>query len=325
MQSLNFFELMKRIEQAVLELNQDGIVAIPTETVYGLAGNAFSEKAVRKIFTLKKRPFNNPLIVHIKSVNDLTNVAQEIPDLAYNLATTFWPGPLTLILKKKNSVAQAVTAGLETVAVRMPNHPLALDLLERLDFPLAAPSANPFGSISPTTAAHVFSYFGANLKNILDGGECERGVESTIIGFDDNNHPTLYRYGSISLEEIERVTGQIKIYNNEGVKPNAPGMLSKHYAPVTESILTEDVPGMMRIFPGKRIGLLLFKEKVTDDILVHQEILSETGDFEEAAKNLYSAMHRLDEKGPDVIIFQQLPMKGLGLTINDKLRRAAKK
>lgn len=325
MQSLKFFELMKGIEQAVLELNQDGIVAIPTETVYGLAGNAFSEMAVRKIFQLKNRPFYNPLIVHVKSVNDLNSVAKDIPDQAYELANHFWPGPLTLILKKKDSVAQAVTAGLETVAVRMPNHPLALDLLERLDFPLAAPSANPFGSISPTTAAHVFSYFGANLKNILDGGECERGVESTIIGFDDNEHPVLYRYGSISLEEIESVTGQIKIYNNEDVKPNAPGMLSRHYAPVTESFLTEDVPGMMKLFPGKRIGLLLFKEKVTDDLLVHQEILSEKGDFKEAAKNLYSAMHRLDQKRPDVIIFQQLPAIGIGLTINDKLRRAVKK
>ncbi len=308
-----------------MELKQDGIVAIPTETVYGLAGNAFSEKAVRKIFLLKNRPFYNPLIVHVKSINDLNNVAQDIPDQAYKLANHFWPGPLTLILKKRNSIAKAVTSGLDTVAVRMPNHPMALHLLERLDFPLAAPSANPFGSISPTTAAHVFSYFGANLKNILDGGECERGVESTIIGFDDNKHPVLYRYGSISLEEIERVAGQVKISNKDDVKPNAPGMLSRHYAPVTESILTEDVPGTMRLYPGKKIGLLLFKEKVTDDILVHQEILSQTGDFKEAAKNLYSAMHRLDQKRPAVIIFQQLPLRGLGLTINDKLRRATKK
>lgn len=308
-----------------MELKQDGIVAIPTETVYGLAGNAFSEKAVRKIFLLKNRPFYNPLIVHVKSINDLNNVAQDIPDQAYKLANHFWPGPLTLILKKRNSIAKAVTSGLDTVAVRMPNHPMALHLLERLDFPLAAPSANPFGSISPTTAAHVFSYFGANLKNILDGGECERGVESTIIGFDDNKHPVLYRYGSISLEEIERVAGQVKISNKDDVKPNAPGMLSRHYAPVTESILTEDVPGTMRLYPDKKIGLLLFKEKVTDDILVHQEILSQTGDFKEAAKNLYSAMHRLDQKRPAVIIFQQLPLRGLGLTINDKLRRATKK
>lgn len=304
----------------------DGIVAIPTETVYGLAGNAFSENAVKKIFELKGRPLHNPLIVHIKSISDIKYIAREIPDAAYKLANIFWPGPLTLILKKGDKVAKAVTAGLDTVAVRIPNHALALELLENIDFPLAAPSANPFGAISPTKAAHVSSYFKDKLKIVLDGGECERGIESTIIGFDEKENPIIYRYGSISLEEVEEVVGQTRIFTHEEDKPNAPGMLSKHYAPATECFLTENVPKMIQLFRGKRIGLLLFQERMTDDDpLLHQEILSETGNFGEAAKNLYAAMHRLDSKKPDVIIFEQLPERGLGITINDKLSRAAKK
>lgn len=308
-----------------MELEKDGIVAIPTETVYGLAGNAFSEKAVKRIFELKERPAHNPLIVHIKAVDDLQRIAREIPDAAYRLADAFWPGPLTLVLKKRDSVAKAVTAGLDTVAVRVPKHPVAIELLEKLDFPLAAPSANPFGSISPTKAAHVAAYFGDRLTVILDGGSCERGIESTIVGFDSGGHAVIYRFGSIPLEEIEKVVGASRIVVNEENKPNAPGMLSRHYAPATESILAENVIEIMKSFEGKRIGILLFQEGVTEDPLIDQEILSRTGNMNEAAKNLYEAMHRLDKKKPDVIIFQQLPERGLGITINDKLRRASRK
>lgn len=313
------------MEQAIIELKKDGLVAMPTETVYGLAGNAFSENAVKKIFALKRRPFYNPLIVHIKSVQYLENIARDIPDSAYELANTFWPGPLTLILKKGNLVTQSVTSGLDTVAVRIPNHPMALELLEKIDFPLAAPSANPFGSISPTKYEHVSSYFKDKLNVILDGGECESGIESTIIGFDENEDPILYRYGSVALEEIEEVIGRSKILTQTTLLPKAPGMLSRHYAPATECFLTEDVSRMMELFNGKRIGVLLFQERMTDYPLVHQEILSQEGNLKEAAKKLYAAMHRLDKKNLDVIIFQQLPEIGMGITINDKLRRATKK
>lgn len=316
--------ITKNIQYAVDELKRDGLVSIPTETVYGLAANAYNETTVKKIFELKNRPHYNPLIVHIKSADYLQHIAKEIPDIAIKLATAFWPGPLTLVLKKQEHVSDFVTAGKDTVAVRVPNHPLTLDLLNELDFPLAAPSANPFGSISPTNAAHVHAYFGDTLPVILDGGECEKGIESTIIGF-ENNQPILYRHGSISIEEIEKMVGKINTITHNDQSPNAPGMLSRHYAPKTETYLTNNVAALATCFEGKKIGLLVFKNPMHHHNIRHQEILSKTGDCAEAAKNLYAAMHRLDEQNLDVIIAERLPDEGLGKTINDKLERATKK
>ena len=199
--------ITKSLENAIITLRKNELIAIPTETVYGLAGNAYNETAIKKIFELKKRPFYNPLIVHIKSLAYLQEIASDIPDNALKLAKVFWPGPLTLVLKKQKHISDLITAGKNTVAVRVPSHPLTLDLLNKLDFPLVAPSANPFGSISPTHAEHVFNYFGEELNIILDGGECEKGLESTIIGF-ENNQTLLYRHGAISLEEIEKIIGK---------------------------------------------------------------------------------------------------------------------
>lgn len=312
------------IEKAILELRNDGVVAIPTETVYGLAANAFSESAVRKIFDLKNRPYHNPLIVHLQSVNDLEKIAKEVPDTAFRLGQYFWPGPLTLVLKKKDIVPNLVSSGLDTVAVRVPNHPLTLELLQNLSFPLAAPSANPFGSISPTSARHVESYFKDQVNCILDGGDCERGVESTILSFQPDGHPVVLRHGSVSIEELEDVTGNLKFFTHDDNKPKAPGMMSRHYAPSTTSYLTSDISGTMAMFAGKRIGLLLFNRELRQCQVLHQEVLSKTGDFKEAAKNLYAAMHRLDNLKPDVLILEKLPETSLGITINDKLRRAAK-
>jgi len=239
------------------------------------------------------------------------------------LADKFWPGPLTLVLKKQPYISDLITAGKQTVAVRVPNHALTLDLLDKLDFPLVAPSANPFGSISPTNAEHVYNYFGEKLTVILDGGECEKGVESTIIGF-ENKEPVLYRHGSISLEEIEKITGKLSI-TTSNTSPNAPGMLSRHYAPNTKTYLTNNISELVKYFDGKKIGLLLFKDQIQNKSIFHQEILSKSGDLNEAAKNLYAAMHRLDQNKLDVIIAQRAPDKGLGKTINDKLERATKK
>lgn len=304
-------------------LLNDDIVAIPTETVYGLAGNAFSKKALKKIFTLKKRPFYNPLIVHIKSATFLDTVAHDIPDIAMKLADAFWPGPLTLVLKKQPYIPDLVTSGKETVAVRVPNHPLTLELLEKLDFPLAAPSANPFGAISPTTVEHVLNYFKEELEIILDGGKCEKGIESTIIGF-ENNQPILYRHGSIAVEEIEQVVGKVIISTKNDTKPNAPGMLSRHYAPKTDTYLTNNVNELIKTFADKKIGLLLFKDGIIDRKDIFQEVLSKTGNLNEAAKNLYATMHRLDKSNLDVIIAEKFPNIGLGKTINDRLERAIK-
>lgn len=310
-----------QIDIAVDVLLKDRVVAIPTETVYGLAGNAYSETAVRKIFALKNRPLFNPLIVHLSSADKLDDVAIEIPDVARILANSFWPGPLTLLLKKRSNIPDLVTAGKSTVAVRVPNHPLTLSLLNMIDFPLAAPSANPFGSISPTTAQHVHGYFGDDLEVILDGGSCERGIESTIIGF-EGERPILYRHGSLSIDSIQQVTGEIKRINLHSETPEAPGMLLRHYAPRTKTLLTDRMDEMIQMHAGKKIGLLLFDRKRNDEKVMAQFVLSDTGNLEEAGRNLYAFMHELDHAGLDLIIAEKVPEMGIGKSINDRLHRA---
>jgi L-threonylcarbamoyladenylate synthase len=316
--------ITRDITKATKVLISNSIISIPTETVYGLAGNAYNVESIEKIFNLKNRPLYNPLIVHIKSLDFLDNICCEIPKIAKELAAEFWPGPLTLVLKKKSIIPDIVTSGKDTVAVRVPNHPLTLQLLELLEFPLAAPSANPFGSISPTSPEHVYSYFGENLDVILDGGNCVRGIESTIIGF-ENDKPIVYRLGSLSIDEIESRVGPILTDNLNDTAPKAPGMLSRHYAPRTEIFITDDVEKLVQIYPNKKIGLLLFQSKLEHIIVEHQEILSVSGSLEEAAKNLYASMHRLDNLDLDVILAEKLPDRGLGKTLNDKLQRASKK
>ena len=316
-------QISKDLDLAKNLLENDEVVAIPTGTVYGLAGNIFSEKAIKKIFETKQRPFFNPLIVHVHSIDSLAEVCKEIPLKAKLLANDFWPGSLTLILKKQNSISDLVTGGKDTVAVRIPNHPLTLDLLSKLDFPLAAPSANPFGSISPTSAEHVANYFSNTLPLVLDGGNCENGIESTIIGF-ENEEPILYRLGAISREEIESVIGPILLKNKNENAPEAPGMLTRHYAPLTKTILVNDVKKEIEKYPTKRIGLLLFNNVTIDKEDVVVEILSKKGSFKEATANLYAAMHRLDTQNLDLIIAQKFPEIDLGNSINDRLERATK-
>jgi L-threonylcarbamoyladenylate synthase len=313
------------IHKAVESLMKGEPVAIPTETVYGLAANATHDDALKKIYALKNRPFYNPLILHIHSVKQLSSIAEDIPASALKLADAFWPGPLTLVLKKQAAISNVVTSGKDTVAVRIPDHPLTLELLSHLDFPLAAPSANPFGQISPTTAKHVYDYFGENIEVILDGGECKKGIESTIVGF-ENDIPVLYRLGSVSLDDIQRVVGEVLIFNQESdTEIKSPGMLASHYAPRTATYLTEDVASILNLYPNKKIGLLLFQNTIENAEVAACEVLSISGDFEEAARNLYAAMHRLDNLNLDVIIAQKLPNVGLGKSINDRLTRASKK
>ena len=309
------------ISKAITLLNNEELVAIPTETVYGLAGNIYSEKAIKAIFKTKERPFFNPLIVHIPSINHLDTVATDIPEKAMQLANAFWPGSLTLVLKKKSNIPDLITAGKDTVAVRVPNHTLTLKLLESLDFPLAAPSANPFGSISPTTANHVANYFKDSIKMVLDGGVCKNGIESTIVGF-ENNQPVIYRLGSISIEAIETVVGNVSIKNKKEINPDAPGMLERHYAPSTQTILTTNVQDEIKKYPNKRIGLLTFETFIESDVIEKQIVLSESGNLNEATANLYSALHTLDHEKLDVIIAERCPDFGLGKSINDRLQRA---
>ncbi|WP_326936406.1 L-threonylcarbamoyladenylate synthase [Flavobacterium sp. PL11] len=316
-------EISTDINKAKKILENNELVAIPTETVYGLAGNIYNEQAIKKIFETKNRPFFNPLIVHIYSKDLLHTIAAEIPEKAQKLATAFWPGSLTLVLKKKNNIPDLITAGKDSVAVRVPNHPMTLALLQSIDFPLAAPSANPFGSISPTTAQHVADYFPNDVSLVLDGGSCKNGIESTIVGFKGEN-TILYRLGSISIEEIESVIGKIKIKNNEEKSPNAPGMLSRHYAPKTKTILVENVEKELDLHPDKKIGILIFQNSVNNSTVISQEILSQKGDLKEAMSNLYAAMHRLDKQNLDIIIAEKFPENNLGKSINDRLKRATK-
>lgn len=314
--------ISKDIQKAITILTNEDLVAIPTETVYGLAGNIFSEKAVKKIFSTKKRPHFNPLIVHIASINALKNVVSYIPKKAQILAETFWPGSLTLVLKKNPTIPDLITAGKDTVAVRVPNHPLTLELLQQLSFPLAAPSANPFNSISPTKPEHVAQYFENEIELILDGGPCKNGIESTIIGF-ENDEPILYRLGAISIETIEKVIGKVHIKNNKEENPEAPGMLLKHYAPKTLTVLTSDIEKEIKKFEGKKIGILSFNSTHKSDTIFHEIILSPSGNLEAAATNLYDALHELDALQLDVIIAEKLPEIGLGVSVNDRLQRAA--
>ncbi|MEM7484001.1 MAG: L-threonylcarbamoyladenylate synthase [Bacteroidota bacterium] len=316
--------ISKDISKAVEILKGEDIVAIPTETVYGLAGNIYSEKAITKIFQLKQRPLFNPLIVHVHSLAEVEEIVTHIPDKAKLLAHAFWPGSLTLILPKKTTVPHLVTAGKDTVAVRIPKHPVALELLKRLDFPLAAPSANPFGAISPTQASHVVNYFTDDLSLILDGGDCEHGIESTIIGF-ENEKPILYRLGSIAMEDITNVIGEIEVKNKKETAPNAPGMLSRHYAPNTTTFLVDDVDAFIGDKLDKKIGVLLFNKKVDNPSLAHQEVLSSSGNLKEATSKLYAALHKLDKMDLDMIVAQRFPDTGLGKSINDRLERATKK
>ena len=311
------------IAKAIEILNNEDVVAIPTETVYGLAGNIFSEKAIRKIFEVKQRPLFNPLIVHIYSVDQLKDIVSEFPKEAQLLAKAFWPGSLTLILKKKSSIPDLITAGKDSVAVRIPNHPVTLSLLKQLSFPLAAPSANPFNRISPTNALHVEDYFKNSIKMVLEGGECKNGIESTIIGF-ENSEPILYRLGAISIEEIENVIGKIKVKNKKEIAPNAPGMLARHYAPKTKTYLTNDVEKFIKDYEGKKIGVLRFTGEMNSKHIEHVAILSKTGDLKEAASKLYNTLHKLDNLDLDIIVAETFPDFGLGKSINDRLERATK-
>lgn len=317
--------ITRDIQLAVDSLDRNDVVGMPTETVYGLAGNAFSEQAVRRIFEVKQRPAYNPLIVHINGVADLNVVASDIPEEAVILARHFWPGPLTVVLKKKSCIPDLVTAGKATVAVRAPDHPVAQELLRRTSYPLAAPSANPFGTISPTSAAHVERYFGDTIPCVLDGGTCRRGIESTIVGFGDDGRPVILRLGSITPGEIEEVAGHVIIRNNAMAAPDAPGMLSRHYSPKTELIITSNPEMTLDMYAGRKVGLLTFSERVPDRPGLIQVVLSDKGDMNEAAAALYAALHDLDQLSADIIVTSLLPETGLGMAINDKLRRAAEK
>jgi L-threonylcarbamoyladenylate synthase len=311
------------IKEAARLLQAGELVAIPTETVYGLAANAFSEAAVVKIFEAKDRPAFDPLIVHTHSVAEFSRIAMSIPDMAYRLAEAFMPGPLTLILPKAAQVPLLVTSGNDSVGLRIPNHPLTLQLLRELDFPLAAPSANPFGYVSPTTARHVEQQLGGRIPYILDGGACTVGIESTIISLAGGQVQVL-RLGGLALEEIEQVLGRpVDRVQTSSSNPQAPGMLSSHYAPRKKVVLGH-LPELLEQYAGRAVGILAFSSTFAGVPASHQVTLSPAGDVREAAQRLFSALRALDEQAVEVILAEYVPEVGLGRAVNDRLRRASR-
>jgi L-threonylcarbamoyladenylate synthase len=314
------------ISNSILEakkiVESEQIIGLPTETVYGLAGSAFSEKAIRSIFQLKKRPLNNPLIVHIGKIDQLAAITSEFPSKARMLAEQFWPGPLTLLLKKSKRISDLVTAGQEIVAVRIPNHPKALELLNQLDFPLVAPSANPYQSISPTSAQHVERYFGNELKLILDGGPSTNGLESTIVGF-DGDKVVVYRLGALTIEEIEACIGKVEIQHSTKKDVKSPGMAKKHYSPKTPVIVTDSVQEIIAQYETKKIAVVCFDQLPKINKLENCILYSFQGDMKKAASRLYALLHELDLQNLDLIILEEFPNSGLGKTINDRIKRAS--
>lgn len=309
------------LELAAGLLSKGELVAIPTETVYGLAANALNPDAALRIFEAKERPAFDPLIVHIPSVESMELYAEEIPEVARKLALRFWPGPLTLVLPKKAIVPDIISSGLSTVGLRMPNHPLTLSLLKLLPFPLAAPSANPFGYISPTTPQHVEDQLGTKIAYILDGGPCAVGVESTIVGFEDGE-VFVYRLGGLTLEDIRQIAPDAELKLNSSSNPQAPGMLASHYAP-RKPIYRGNIAELLLTYTDKKVGVLSFTSDFSENAsVIAMEILSPSGNLQEAAGNLFAALRRLDALDLDLILTEEVPDVSLGRAINDRLRRA---
>ncbi len=303
-------------------LTAGGIAAVPTETVYGLAGHALDPGAVAKIFSVKGRPEQNPLIVHVLDWESVEAIA-DITNLDHLVGKQFWPGPLTLILKKKSHIPASVTAGLDTVAVRMPCHPLFRELAQRCEFPLAAPSANPFGYISPTRVEHVESGLGQSIDYILDGGPCDGGIESTIVSLLDADEPKLLRHGAIAPELLEGKIGK-SLRSATGSRADkyahglpSPGLMKRHYSPHT----------LLRTFRGsspqtsKGDAIVFLNERSCRH--EHHFALSPSGKLDEVARNLYHQLYNLDQKGYATIFLEIPEGAGLASAIRDRMQRAA--
>lgn len=327
------------IGQAGLILRKGGLVAFPTETVYGLGASALDSRAVAGIFQAKGRPQDNPLIVHVADYAAVEKLASTVPPGARKLMKAYWPGPLTLVLPGGRNVCPEVAAGLDTVAVRMPAHPVALDLIKAAGVPVAAPSANLSGRPSPTTARHVRSDLDGKIDAILDGGAAGMGVESTVVDMTGDT-PVVLRPGGVTPQDLERVVGAVSLDPAvdvagvpEAEKPRSPGMKYKHYAPLAPVILVEGEPqrvaGQIRQLAdkhtaeGRRVGILACSG--TREIYPRGELLlaAQRGEPLSAAKNLYDLLRRFDEMGVDIILAEGVEPKGVGLAVMNRLRRAA--
>ena len=313
-------QVTKDIDLVVNQLINNEIVAIPTETVYGLAASMMSTSAINKVFQAKKRPHTNPLIVHIKDKNEVLKYVKSCPEKAQILMEKFWPGSLTILFEKNEIISDLITAGSSLVALRVPNHPITLQLLQEIDVPLVAPSANPFTRISPTTSKHVMDLFTDEFNYVLEGGACEEGIESTIIGFEENQ-PIVYRLGAVGINEIEKYIGKVHLKNVN--QKDLPGNSKKHYSPRTRCVITQNIYNEIIKYKNEKIGVLLYKNRKLAISPFKTVVLSPNGTTKEALFNLYTSLHWLDQQGVDIIIMEEFPNDEYGLVINDRLQRAS--
>ncbi|MEA2087349.1 MAG: L-threonylcarbamoyladenylate synthase [Candidatus Caldatribacteriota bacterium] len=321
-----------KIKIAAEEIKKGNLVAFPTETVYGLGADALNKKAVKKIFQTKGRPFNDPLITHIADTKELYKLSRQVPPVALKLAKAFWPGPLTLVLKKSELVSDIITAGLDTVAVRMPADNIALSLIREAQTPIVAPSANLFGRTSPTTAQHVADDLSGKIEMIIDGGKTEVGVESTVL--DVTVEPArVLRAGGISVEKLKEVIGQVKISKELEEGFRSPGMLNSHYSPQAKLILVEkkgdvQVEEVRRLASkymaqGLKVGIMAKEENQNKYDKFEVKVIGKGTELEICAANLFSILRSFDEEGFEIIIAEGLEEHDLGLAIMERLRKAA--
>jgi L-threonylcarbamoyladenylate synthase len=308
----------EQIERAAQAIRQGKIVVFPTETVYCLGADLYNQSAIAKIFEVKKRPKYDPLIVHISAVEQLDSLVAAVPEKAKALIERFWPGGLTVMLPKKDTYHDIVTAGMIGVSVRLPSNEIARELIRLAQTPVAVAAANIFGNVSPTTAQHVRDDLGDAVEIILDDGPCVIGIETTIVSFLEDE-PIKLRPGAIALEEIERVIGPVRRSVPPGYTSFFPGMSDHHYTRRNVMMFLDQV----KHFPKDiSIGLLSFKPMKDTNDFSAVEVLSPVGDHQEAAHNLFSALRRLDAANIDLIVAQRLPEEGIGIAINDRLARA---
>lgn len=310
---------VQEIKHAAKIIKQGGLVAFPTETVYGLGANALNPQAVAKIFEAKERPFFDPLIVHIESIDHLKFLTESIDERVYKLADKFWPGSLTIVLPKSKIVPGIVTSGLDTVGIRMPNNSIALDLIRYSECPIAAPSANKFGRISPTKAEHVKKQL-TDIDFILDGGPTSVGIESTVITIHSDGFEIL-REGIITKDDLVKVLPQSKLKFNKNEIISSPGNIKSHYSPNKPLYILGEYSKELNT---KNAAFLSFGRKA-DSEFKHIEYLSETGNLHEAAINLFEKLHFLEDIDIEFIITEPVPENGVGIAIMDRLRKAAYK
>jgi len=312
----------KNIAIAAEVIKRGGLVSFPTETVYGLGADGLNPIASAKIFEAKNRPSFNPLILHIALIETLNEIAEWKNPNIEKLVSKFWPGPLTIVLPKKKIVPEIVTAGNPTVAVRMPGHKVALELIKLSGCPIAAPSANRFGQLSPTDAQHVVKQLKNKVDIILNGGKSAVGVESTILEITDEKI-YLLRPGGLTLEEIESVVGKVETKVHSAAKPNSPGQLPFHYSPLIPlKFLNEE---NLDEYKNKKIGAILFKNSSEKNNFAVERVLSPKGDLREAAANLFAYLHELEKENIDIILIEPVEETGLGRAIMDRLRKASNK